>query len=89
MKIDRKLVAAKLQSKGVNQPCHRCGREEFSIADGYTKLAMQFDLDDVDQTHLGGPAIPAVMVVCVNCGAITTHALKALDLLPEQKAATK
>ena len=78
--MDRKKVADLLQAKGVKLPCHRCGSLKFSVIDGYTNYPVQPELSG--GIIIGGPTVPAALVVCENCGAMTAHALGALGLLP-------
>ena len=79
--MDRQKIADLLQLKGVKLPCHRCGARNFQVIDGYSNYSLQPELSG--GLVLGGPAVPVVLVVCENCGAITPHALGALGLLPK------
>ncbi len=83
MKLDKKRIAQILSERGAMLPCHRCGNKSFSILDDYTKIPIQQDIDKIQDTILGGESVPAVIVACNKCGAITLHALGALDLLPK------
>lgn len=85
MKLDKKKVAQILTEKKAVLPCHRCGSKTFSILDDYTKIQIQSDLDKIADTFVGGPSVPAIVVACNNCGAITFHALGALGLLSAPK----
>jgi ribosomal protein L37E len=84
MKLNRKEVADKLNSKGATLPCHRCGRKEFTVLEGFSSISLQNDLSG--GLVIGGPAVPVVHIVCNNCGALTPHALGALDMLPQEEA---
>ena len=83
MKIDREKIAGLLTEKGAVHPCHRCGRTSFTVLEGYSNLILQ---DDIGKgLVIGGPSVPVALVVCTNCGAITSHALGALGLLPQKE----
>lgn len=68
-----------LQEKGAVMPCPRCGKNQFTLADGYLNNSLQQDLNGIT---IGGPSIPSVAVVCTNCGYISQHAIGVLGLLP-------
>jgi len=80
--MNRSEIAQILTEKGADKPCHRCGCEDFAIIDQYTYIPLQEKLSQ--RITLGGSAIPAVLTVCVNCGAVNFHALAGLGLMPEQ-----
>lgn len=81
--MDRQKVAGILQAKGVRLPCHRCGSRNFQVLDGYINYSMQPEVSTA--FVLGGPVVPAALVACENCGAITAHALGALGLLLKEE----
>jgi hypothetical protein len=81
--LDKSEIAKILTSKGALHPCHRCGGKNFSILDGFSKLLIDNDLTQIQTITIGGPTVPIVMVVCNNCGAITMHAMGALELMPK------
>lgn len=83
MNLDKKKIGKKLKDRGALLPCHRCGNQSFSILDQYTKIPVQEDIDKIQDTVLGGASVPAVIVACNRCGAITYHAFGALGLLPK------
>jgi hypothetical protein len=83
MKIDRNRIAELLTIKGAVRPCHRCGSDSFQILEGYSNMILQDDLRK--GLIIGGPAVPVALVACKNCGAITPHALGALNLLPQKE----
>lgn len=83
MKIDRDKIANILTEKGATNRCHRCNSNQFSVLEGYSNLILQ---DDIGKgLVIGGPSVPVALVACNNCGAITSHALGAIGLLPEGK----
>lgn len=71
-----------LKERGAVNPCHRCGATEFSVLDGYSMITIQKNLKK--GIVIGGPAVPVISIACSNCGAITFHALGALELLPQK-----
>lgn len=77
--LSKQQIADMLNNKGANRHCARCGRAEFSILDGVNMIQLQ---DSTEGLSFGGNSVPSVLVACVNCGAITFHALGALGLLP-------
>ena len=83
MSIDKDNIITILTEKGAVKPCHRCGRNKFELLDGYRRIALQDDFQG--GFVIGGPSVPAVCVACSNCGAVTSHALGALGLLPAKK----
>lgn len=89
MPVDTEKVGALLTSRGATQPCHRCGKTHFSVLDQYTNLSLTSDLDQPGSIIIGGPSVPVVMAACMNCGAITMHALGVLGLLPTVRGEKK
>lgn len=65
-----------LTDKGVRLPCPRCGLSKFSFV-GETLIQLN---SDPNVMRIGGPAVPAAIVACDNCGYITEHALGPLGL---------
>lgn len=59
-----------LTQKNVKAPCPRCGNVHFEIL-GETYFSLQ---DNPNTFRVGGPSIPAVIIVCSKCGFITFHA---------------
>lgn len=79
----RDEIAKRLTEKGAVQPCPRCGHNQFTVIDGYFNHTVQQELKGL---ILGGQSIPCAIVICVNCGYLSQHALGALGLLsPDEK----
>ena len=76
----REKVANKLEEKKAIKSCARCGNGSFAIAEEFSKISLDKNLSNL---IIGGPSIPVAIVICNNCGAITAHALAALDLLSD------
>jgi ribosomal protein L37E len=83
MPIDKDRIAKLLTERGATKPCHRCGRTNFVVIDGYATTPLQDNLDG--GMVLGGPAVPVALVACSHCGAVTPHAVGVLGLLPPAK----
>lgn len=81
MAIDIKQIIQDLEKRGANKPCHRCGYDNFSVVDKYSFMPLQEEKPG--QLTIGSAHIPVVLVVCNNCGAITAHALGALEQIPK------
>lgn len=79
MELNKNEIAEKLKNKGVLLPCHRCGTRNFSILDGYSKISIQKNIEDLPNTIIGGFSVPVILIACSNCGAITSHAIGAID----------
>lgn len=74
-------IIKKLNEKGANLPCPRCGHKKFTLIDGYFNHTLQ---DNLSGLVIGGKSIPSAVIGCVNCGFLAQHALGALGLLPEE-----
>jgi predicted nucleic-acid-binding Zn-ribbon protein len=61
-----------LNPKGVNEPCPRCRNPQFELVGESTMQLNQ-------ETPIGPPIIPVILVACKNCGYITSHAERVLD----------
>jgi predicted nucleic-acid-binding Zn-ribbon protein len=68
-----------LKNKGAIKPCPRCGNEEFTLLDAFSKQNMQDS--PKGPVILGGQTIPCAVVICQNCGFLSYHALGYLGLL--------
>lgn len=78
--IDTQRVIDELGKRGATNPCARCGHQSFAIERNFITLQVQNSLKTLS---IGGTTIPAAVVVCKNCGAITLHAFGVLGLLPQ------
>jgi len=85
MKLDKSEIIRILNERDVNKPCTRCGNNQFTLLDGYVKLSVYDEIEDMNNVKIGGPSVPAIMTACSKCGAITFHALGALGLLQNGK----
>ena len=87
MEINQQEIIDKLKEKGALLPCHRCGNKQFTVIDGYSNFSLKKNIDLSSSITIGGPNVPIILIACDKCGAITPHAMGALNLLPkgEQK----
>ncbi|WP_343626578.1 hypothetical protein [Flavobacterium lindanitolerans] len=63
-----------------NLSCPMCKNSDFVIAEGYFNNPLQFKLPDLS---IGGRSIPTIGIICQNCGFVSQHALKTINLLPQ------
>ena len=75
----QKIIKA-LEDHGVKLPCPRCGKNSFTLLDGYFNQTIQTQLGGM---VIGGPSVPSVVVACNHCGYLSQHAIGALGLLPK------
>lgn len=78
--IDQAAIIAELTQRIGKMKCPMCQHGKFILAQGFVNNTLQHDFASVS---LGGPGIPAIPVVCENCGFISQHALGVLNLLPK------
>ncbi len=79
MKIDKNEIIRLLNEKKALLPCHRCGTENFTVMNSFSKVILQDDINS--GTDMEGASVPVAIIACRNCGAITFHALGALGVL--------
>jgi hypothetical protein len=73
-----------LHERGTKAGCPRCGAREFAvIVEGYAAVFLQ--PVDLKAANAQGANIPAVALVCRNCGFISQHALRVLGLLAKKQ----
>ncbi len=83
MPIDRDEIARVLKERRAIKPCHRCGEMQFTVLDGYSKMTLEKEIQG--GLVIGAPIVPVATIACDNCGAITSHALGPLGLLPKKE----
>ncbi|MCX8514660.1 MAG: hypothetical protein ORN24_03750 [Burkholderiales bacterium] len=76
---EKNKIAKTITERGALLPCPRCGKNQFTLADGYVNTPLQNALNEF---IIGGPSIPSVAVICTNCGYISNHAIGVLGLMP-------
>ncbi|WP_370560526.1 hypothetical protein [Edwardsiella tarda] len=82
--FDKQQAIKKLTEKNALLPCHRCGSKSFGIVDGVTSYSLVNDPNMIGSVMVGGPSLPVLHVFCENCGALTSHSLGILELLPKE-----
>ena len=85
---EKNRIAERLNQRfaGHGVKCPMCGNNSFALADGYFLNVIQ---DNFNGFEIGGHAIPAIPIICDNCGFISMHALGTLGLLPPNKEEKK
>jgi hypothetical protein len=71
-KFDRQEYIKELLKRNAQNPCHRCGNNNFALLDGYSYFPIQ---EKISEAVFGGSNVPAILIVCNNCGAVTPHAI--------------
>jgi actin-like ATPase involved in cell morphogenesis len=61
--------------------CPMGGHQSWLVMDGFSSIILQ---QDPKQQVLGGPAVPAAILVCNYCGFVAQIALGRLGLLVEE-----
>lgn len=73
-------IVHRLRELGATLPCPRCGASSFSVV---KKLgAMPVD-PALSVAGVEGMALPAALLVCNQCGFLSSHALTVLGLADE------
>lgn len=80
---EKKNIVEHLSAKLPAIKCPMCGNDKFVVADAYIRNELQKDFQNIS---LGGPSIPAVAIICGNCGFLSQHAAGVLGLLPKEKS---
>ena len=75
----RRRIVEVLQERGAWKPCHRCGSESL----GLTKSYFNISATKSPASFYDGMAVPSILVICANCGAMTFHSLAVLGLLKD------
>jgi hypothetical protein len=75
-----KIVAA-LKARGAGS-CPRCRDSQWTVSE-YSRIEVQATMD---RNSAEGTTIPAIMIVCENCGFIAQHALQPLGVWPHAAA---
>ena len=74
---DKHRIVAALKSRGAGS-CPRCRDSQWTVSE-YSRIDVQATMDR--DTH-ERTTIPAIMIVCENCGFISQHALQPLGVWP-------
>jgi hypothetical protein len=84
---EKKKIIAKLTEKKIVASCPMCGNKNFTLADGYFTNTLQ--MNPQGGLVIGGPSIPTIAIICMQCGFISQHALGILGLLQQPEGGTK
>lgn len=77
----RSDIVKRLQERGVNRPCGRCGHEKFTLVDGFAVFGLVMKLDSEHVERL----LPSACIACARCGYVTFHTLAPLGLLAKDQ----
>ena len=72
----RQVIEA-LLTRGANQPCPRCGNQNFEVV-GEAFVPLN---ENPGQIVIGGPGVPVFLVACARCGFLAQHAQASLGLM--------
>lgn len=75
----QRAVEERLQRLDANRACHRCGNPQHHVLPGFVSPMLQTEPANL---IVGSPQVPCVAVVCAKCGALTTHALGVIGMMP-------
>ena len=74
---DKHRIVAALKARGAGS-CPRCRDSQWTVSE-YSRIEVQATMD---RNTAEKTTIPAVMIVCENCGFIAQHALQPLGVWP-------
>jgi len=78
-------ITGRLATSGKSLHCPMCGHDKFMLVDGYFTSFIQ---DALGKLSLGGPGVPTVALICLNCGFLSQHAMGVLGLLAKKEETT-
>lgn len=78
---DKHRIVAALKSRGAGS-CPRCQNSQWTVSE-YARIEAQ---STMKRNSTEKTIIPAVMIVCENCGFISQHALQPLGIWPHTAA---
>ena len=70
--VDRAVIINTLIQRLQGSKCPMCGQQQFTVAEGYSVTPIQYDIKNY---NIGGKALPAINLICNNCGFISSHAI--------------
>lgn len=79
-------IIDELNKRAPNLKCPICSHAEFTLGGGYFAHDLQKALNE---RQIGGISIPAVPVICKNCGFVMEFAAGTLGLLPKPEESPK
>ncbi len=78
---DKHRIVAALKTRGAGS-CPRCQNSQWTVSE-YSRLEGQATMA---RNSAETTIIPAIMIVCENCGFISQHALQPLGIWPHATA---
>lgn len=78
---DKHRIVAALKARGAGS-CPRCNDSQWTVSE-FSRIEVQATMA---RDTAEGTTIPAVMIVCENCGFISQHALQPLGIWPRSDA---
>jgi RNase P subunit RPR2 len=78
---EKEMLAARLKEKITRWICPMCTNIQWELGDGYFNFFLS---KNYKETQIGGVNIPAISIICKNCGHISFHALGTIGLLPKE-----
>jgi hypothetical protein len=78
---DKHRIVAALKARGAGS-CPRCRDSQWTVSE-YSRIEVQATME---RDTAEGTTIPAIMIVCENCGFIAQHALQPLGVWPHSAA---
>jgi hypothetical protein len=78
---DKHKIIAALKARGAGS-CPRCSDSQWTVSE-YSRIEVQATMD---RNTAERTTIPAIMIVCENCGFIAQHALQPLGIWPHTAA---
>ncbi|MFW6776052.1 hypothetical protein ACOACO_17345 [Nocardioides sp. CPCC 205120] len=77
MEIDKPKMIAALEAKGALGPCDRCNTNTWLMLEEYAALSFT---DSSKAPEFNESIVPAVALVCQNCGYILLHSTHVLGV---------
>jgi hypothetical protein len=78
---DKHRIIAALKERGAGS-CPRCSDSQWTVSE-YSRIEVQATME---RNTAERTTIPAIMIVCENCGFISQHALQPLGIWPHTEA---
>jgi predicted nucleic-acid-binding Zn-ribbon protein len=78
---EKHTIVAALKARGAGS-CPRCRNSQWTVSE-YSRIEVQATMD---RNSAERTTIPAIMIVCENCGFISQHALQPLGVWPHTAA---
>lgn len=76
----KRQIVDRLRELGATLPCPRCTTTSFSLVNEVVVVPVH---PQVDGPPVEGLALPAVLLMCNQCGFLSSHALTKLGLTEE------